>query len=81
VLFFFCAQTILGTVAGLVFCLRLSWRLSMLSVAILGPLSMITSLYSNWASDLWARVWGIQVAKEQQSFCLLFRCVFEGFDQ
>ncbi len=40
-------------------CLRVSWRLSMLSVTVLGPLTMVTAIYSGWAAGLWSRMWGI----------------------
>ena len=49
----------LGVVGGLAMCLRVSWRLSMLSVTVLGPLTMVTAIYSGWAAGLWSRMWGI----------------------
>jgi ABC-type multidrug transport system fused ATPase/permease subunit len=62
------------TLAGVFFCVRLSFRLTMLSVAILGPLTMITSLYSSWASSVWSRAWGIQGSitdSARESFSLI----------
>ena len=53
-------STLLGTAAGIFFCLSLSYRLTMLSIAVLGPLTMLTTMYSKFASELYARVWGIQ---------------------
>jgi ABC-type multidrug transport system fused ATPase/permease subunit len=64
----------LGVVGGLAMCLRVSWRLSMLSVTVLGPLTMVTAVYSAWASGLWSRVWGISSTLQEtarESFSLI----------
>lgn len=50
---------VLTLAGGLVMCLQTSWRLSLLAFTILGPLTMVTSTYSTWASALWSRMWGI----------------------
>ncbi len=65
---------LLGVAGGLIMCLNVSWRLSMLSFAILGPLTMITTIYSAWASKLWSRVWGIHSTMQEtarESFSLI----------
>lgn len=51
--------SLLTLAGGLIMCLRTSWRLSLLAFTILGPLTVITTTYSKWASLLWSRMWGI----------------------
>jgi ATP-binding cassette subfamily B protein len=54
--------------------LYVSWRLSVLSFTILGPLTMLMSVYSTWASKLFSQFWGLHSTLSEtaeQSFSLI----------
>eukprot|EP01119_Soliformovum_irregulare_P019240 TRINITY_DN6045_c0_g2_i1.p1 TRINITY_DN6045_c0_g2~~TRINITY_DN6045_c0_g2_i1.p1 ORF type:complete len:919 (+),score=271.48 TRINITY_DN6045_c0_g2_i1:119-2875(+) len=50
-------SALLALMGGLVMCLYTSWRLSVLALTTIGPITLLFRIYSTWSRDVQSQIW------------------------